>query len=155
MRLASKVSAGNNDKHTRQGACGGLQVLRAEGEKMTDIEIIKRCLNHGTCIDQNDLFSISEAATRMSERIEELERENTEFKGQGKIACELFDEIQKLKAELTAANPTTCSECAKRTKGCTSRMYFETRTVKMEYQIVDFCSAAVRKEVPDANNSDK
>jgi len=30
--MASKVRKRNDDKHARQSACGGLQVLRQEGE---------------------------------------------------------------------------------------------------------------------------
>ena len=90
--------------------------LKIEGA-MTDLEIIKRCLNHGTCMDQIDLFSIGTAAERMAveikERknsmeqslaicnryIEKLEKDNTRLKQieaqKDKVLSENIDLFQK------------------------------------------------------------
>jgi len=105
-----------------------------------DLEIIKR-----TCIDvefvlKADMKDIIEAAERMAERIEELEKQNQYYIEQ---VGEYQIQGNAYRAELAAAKPITCGECG-HSRHQSYCWHYERRI-----EPNDFCSAAVRKEATD------
>ena len=122
---------------------------------MTDLEIIKKQANKinlsiGTFIigeqSINEIMrKICLAATRMSERIVELEKEiqikEEERIGAMNAANKWYNDYNELKSELAAAKPITCGECKLWHKFQCNFAYDDENL-----KATDFCSKAVRKE---------